>query len=83
MSSHDTLVRRLSEMLFKLNQGERLDPAALAEEFGVNIRTIRRRIADGSIVAPYNTEGMYRGWVTPDGLVHVATHDHVELAGQA
>lgn len=39
--------------------------------------------ADGTIVAPYNTEGMYRGWVTADGLVHVATHDHVELAGQA
>lgn len=39
--------------------------------------------ADGSVVAPYNTEGMYRGWVTEDGLVHVATHDHVELAGQA
>lgn len=38
--------------------------------------------ADGSIVAPYNTEGMYRGWVTEDGLIHVATHDHVELAGQ-
>ena len=39
--------------------------------------------ADGTVVAPYNTEGMYRGWVTTDGLVHVATHDHVELAGQA
>ena len=39
--------------------------------------------ADGGIVAPYNTEGMYRGWVTADGLIHVATHDHVELAGQA
>ncbi|MGO4405727.1 isoaspartyl peptidase/L-asparaginase family protein [Bosea sp. RAF48] len=39
--------------------------------------------ADGAIVAPYNTEGMYRGWVTADGLVHVATHDHVELVGQA
>ena len=39
--------------------------------------------ADGSVVAPYNTEGMYRGWVTEDGLIHVATHDHVELAGQA
>jgi beta-aspartyl-peptidase (threonine type) len=39
--------------------------------------------ADGSVVAPYNTEGMYRGWVTADGLIHVATHDHVELAGQA
>ena len=39
--------------------------------------------ADGTIVAPYNTEGMYRGWVTADGLIHVATHDHVEMAGQA
>ena len=39
--------------------------------------------ADGGIVAPYNTDGMYRGWVTEDGLIHVATHDHVELAGQA
>lgn len=39
--------------------------------------------ADGAIVAPYNSEGMYRGWVTPDGLVHVATHGDVEMAGQA
>ena len=39
--------------------------------------------ADGGIVAPYNTDGMYRAWVTADGLIHVATHDHVELAGQA
>lgn len=38
--------------------------------------------ADGSIVAPYNSEGMYRGWVTPDGFIHVATHGEVELAGQ-
>lgn len=39
--------------------------------------------ADGTIVAPYNSEGMYRGWVTPDGLVHVATHADVEVMGQA
>ncbi|WP_449254710.1 isoaspartyl peptidase/L-asparaginase family protein [Bosea sp. (in: a-proteobacteria)] len=39
--------------------------------------------AAGGIVAPYNTEGMYRGWVTPDGLLHVATHGDVEMAGQA
>lgn len=39
--------------------------------------------ADGKIVAPYNTDGMYRGWVTPDGLVHVATHGEVEIAGPA
>jgi beta-aspartyl-peptidase (threonine type) len=39
--------------------------------------------ADGAIVAPYNTQGMYRGWVTPDGTVHVATHAQVEIAGPA
>lgn len=39
--------------------------------------------ADGSIVAPHNTDGMYRGWVTPDGLVHVGTHAEVEVMGQA
>ncbi|MGO4285691.1 isoaspartyl peptidase/L-asparaginase family protein [Bosea sp. TAB14] len=39
--------------------------------------------ADGTIVAPYNTEGMYRGWVTSDGLLHVATHGDVEMVGQA
>lgn len=38
---------------------------------------------DGTIAAPYNTAGMYRGWVTPDGLIHVATHGDVEMAGQA
>lgn len=39
--------------------------------------------ADGTVVAPYNSEGMYRGWVTPDGLVHVATHAEVETMGPA
>lgn len=39
---HDTLVYRLSRILFKLNQGEALDPRALAREFAVNLRTIQR-----------------------------------------
>lgn len=39
--------------------------------------------ANGEIVAPYNSEGMYRGWVTPDGQIHVATHAQVEIAGRA
>ncbi|WP_262966424.1 helix-turn-helix transcriptional regulator [Methylobacter psychrophilus] len=39
---HDTLVYRLVQMLVKLNQGEKLEPRALAEEFGVNMRTIQR-----------------------------------------
>ena len=42
--SHDTLVYRLAQMLVKLNQGEKLDPQALADEFGVNLRTIQRDI---------------------------------------
>ena len=50
---HDTLVYRLSRILFKLNQGEALDPRALAREFGVNLRTIQRdlnvRLADLSL----------------------------------
>jgi len=40
--NHDTLVYRLSQILIKLNQGESLDPKSLAEEFGVNLRTIQR-----------------------------------------
>ena len=31
--------------------------------------------ADGSIALPFNTPGMFRGWVAPDGKIHVATHD--------
>ena len=41
-STHDTLVVRLAQMLVKLNQGEKLDPVSLAQEFGVNRRTIQR-----------------------------------------
>ena len=40
--NHDTLVYRLVQMLIKLNAGEKLDPQALADEFGVNLRTIQR-----------------------------------------
>lgn len=33
--------------------------------------------ADGSIAAPYNTDGMFRGWVTSEGQFFVAIHDQV------
>jgi beta-aspartyl-peptidase (threonine type) len=35
--------------------------------------------ADGSVSAPFNTDGMFRGWVTADSptLLHVATHQEV------
>jgi beta-aspartyl-peptidase (threonine type) len=31
----------------------------------------------GRVVMPYNTQGMFRGWATPDGTLYVATHDEV------
>lgn len=40
--NHDTLVYRLAQILVKLNQGEKLDPQSLADEFGVTVRTIQR-----------------------------------------
>jgi predicted DNA-binding transcriptional regulator YafY len=39
---HDTLVYRLSQILLKLNQGEKLSSQSLADEFGVTLRTIQR-----------------------------------------
>jgi beta-aspartyl-peptidase (threonine type) len=34
--------------------------------------------ARGNVTAPFNTVGMYRGWVLPSGNLHVATHADVE-----
>ena len=39
---HEQLAQRLTHILIKLNEGQALEPAALAEEFGVNLRTIQR-----------------------------------------
>jgi predicted DNA-binding transcriptional regulator YafY len=39
---HDTIAYRLSKILLKLNQGDYLDPAELAEEFSTHVRTIQR-----------------------------------------
>lgn len=33
--------------------------------------------AHGAIVAPYNTDGMFRGWVTHEGDIFVASHETV------
>jgi len=39
--------------------------------------------ATGNPFAPYNTLGMYRGWVTTDGEMTVATHRELHALGQA
>jgi len=35
--------------------------------------------ADGSLAAPFNTEGMYRGWIGADGVPHVALYSDDKL----
>jgi len=35
--------------------------------------------ADGSVAFPFNTEGMYRGWIGADGVPHVAVFRGEEL----
>ncbi len=36
--------------------------------------------ADGSVAFPFNTGGMYRGWIGADGVPHVAIYKSDELA---
>lgn len=58
--THDTLVYRLAQMLVKLNQGEKLDPQELADEFGVNLRTIQRDLNERFAYLPLiRTNGRY------------------------
>ena len=40
-----SVVYRLAQMLVKLNQGEKLNLLALADEFGVNLHTLQRVLA--------------------------------------
>lgn len=56
---HDTLVYRLSQMLVKLNQGEKLSPRNLADEFGVNLRTIQRDLNVRFAYLPLQKENGY------------------------
>ena len=39
--------------------------------------------ASGDPVAPYNTLGMYRGWISTDGQLTVATHQGLHAMGPA
>lgn len=59
-SANDTLAHRLVEILRKLNQGQKLNPKALAEEFGVHIRAIQRDLNERfSFLKLEKKEGFY------------------------
>lgn len=80
--THDTLVYRLSMMLVKLNQGEKLDPQELADEFGVNVRTIQRDINQRFAYLPLQrTGGKYH--LDPAFLGKLNTRDIERFASLA
>jgi predicted DNA-binding transcriptional regulator YafY len=79
---HETLVYRLAQMLVKLNQGEKLDPRALAGEFGVNLRTIQRDLNSRFAYLPLQkTDGRYH--LDPVFLGKLSTRDIDRFAGLA
>lgn len=80
--NHDTLVYRLAQMLVKLNQGERLDPRSLADEFGVNLRTIQRDLNVRFAYLPLQkADGLYQ--LDPAFLGKLSTRDVERFASLA
>ena len=81
-SNHETLVYRLSQILIKLNQGLKLDPKTLAEEFKVNLRTIQRDLNERFAYLPLERlDGYYR--LDPTFLGKLSTKDIERFAGLA
>ena len=80
--NHDTLVYRLAQILIKLNQGEKLDPLALADEFGVNLRTIQRDLNERFAYLPLQkVNGRYH--LDPVFLGKLSSRDIERFAGLA
>jgi predicted DNA-binding transcriptional regulator YafY len=80
--NHDTLVYRLAQMLVKLNQGEKLDPRSLADEFGVNLRTVQRDLNVRFAYLPLQrTNGLYH--LDPTFLGKLTTRDVERFASLA
>lgn len=79
---HDTLVYRLAQILIKLNQGEKLDPVSLADEFGVNLRTIQRDLNERFAYLPLQkSNGRYH--LDPVFLGKLSSRDIERFAGLA
>ena len=79
---HDTLVYRLAQILIKLNQGEKLDAQGLADEFGVNLRTIQRDLNERFAYLPLQkANGRY--FLDPVFLGKLSTRDVERFASLA
>jgi predicted DNA-binding transcriptional regulator YafY len=79
---HDTLVYRLAQILIKLNQGEKLDPQTLADEFGVTLRTVQRDLNERFAYLPLEkSNGRYH--LSQTFLGKISTRDIERFAGLA
>jgi len=77
---HEILVYRLSQILIKLNQGEKLDPQDLADEFKVTLRTIQRDLNERFGYLPlikengkYYIDQIYLGKLTTQDIKRFAS----------
>ena len=57
VAHHDKLAYRLTQILIKLNQGDKLDAQALAAEFSVHVRTIQRDLKVRFAFLPLERKG--------------------------
>ena len=79
---HDTLVYRLAQILVKFNHGEKIDPLALADEFGVSLRTIQRDLNERFAYLPLEkVNGRYH--LSPTFLGKLSTRDIERFASLA
>ena len=78
----NTLVYRLVQLLIKLNQGEKLDPQPLVEEFGITPRTLQRDLNERLAYPPLEKiEGHYR--LNPVFLGRISAGDIEHFASLA
>ena len=59
-NDHDTLSFRLADMLIKLNEGQKLNPQQLSQEYKVSLRTIQRDLNRLSPLPIKQENGLYR-----------------------
>ncbi|BCO29034.1 hypothetical protein MIZ03_3945 [Rhodoferax lithotrophicus] len=81
-TDRDSLGYRLAHILGMLNQGEKLDPQSLAEEFNVNLRTIQRDLNERFSFLPIEkTDGRY--YLQPTFLGKLSLRDVDQFANLA
>jgi len=82
-TSAQTVAFRLTSMLRRLNEGKRLEPAALAEEFSVSLRTIQRDLNEKlAFLELENNDGYFTVKPARLGLLSMKDMERfAELAG--